>query len=406
MIMLERESLFKINNESIVTPLEKPVTAFPGRFVDRFAFLPRRILPQPLVRGIAAVGLVVGMLGTASCTDTESTIVPSIVSENPIIDVLDSGMEWFNGLESKQKAAVFIYGLSSLYFLRFLKRSSQAMIETKGNFKERVAGAIDAQVSDGQNYRSIMGLSAFTTSSIIHFVDSGQVGSLEVNVSILSVALIAALLPSWLSLDREKEKRHAEVIQKIAPSVAGALIGIVESGFYFNSDQISALQAYLGILAFGGLYAFADMGAGSREYFNAYLDPLNIPESLRRFHALLISKRLPVLDRNIFQALVENRARDTIFNGTVKLDKKGRPMLDQDGRIMRNEPLIDEVFKQLEIVFKKDNKEAELDIPLSELKEQVIKAIEEFMQEDHQPNVSQSRHRRRKKRRKLLGGRR
>lgn len=333
-------------------------------------------------------------------------------------------LSWFNDLDTKQKASVFMYGLMALYTLRAAGRYSKAFLDPRGeidpknlkismqeyvrnNFgdnngtgekvttKERLLALEHTVVSDSQNRRTAIALGGFTTASVIG-VDTGEMGSLELNLTLVIASLLAAIQPPFKAFDRFKEKMSLEIIQKTAPFFAGSLYGIVGAGLYFEAKDISVLNAWLAGTTFATLFAYADMGIGSREYFASFVDTLNLPEDLRRFHILMVSKRIPHIDRQIFEALAEGRIEDAIFKGTAQVDG--------DGNIVRNTPLLDEAFAQLEKAFKEDDPHVQLDVPLPLLKEQVAKSIREYAannssnkeNEDHKTTTKNARRRRSK----------
>lgn len=337
-----------------------------GRFVDRFTSIRRPNLPKSLALRLSGA-LAIGVLGTTACGPSEDN--SPLVSSASIVDQFSTNessafgigespqfqevADWFNDLDTKQKAAVFMYGLMGLYFARFLARGTRAAIDPRGDLKlrereglgafirnfsevkpeDRLDAVRNSIVKDPQNTRSAIGISGFLTASIVHFVDGGNIGNLDVNTNILIVSLFAALLPSFKAFDRYKEKMHLEIIQKTAASVAGSFLGINEAGIYFQADDITFLQLFISGLAFGVLFAYGDMGTGSRDFVSGVFDGLKMDESLRRYDAFLKNRRLSHQARVFEESLMDGRMDEITKEGglldqSLVLVKKS---LEEDG---------------------------------------------------------------------------
>lgn len=320
------------------------------------------------------------------------------------VDTIESS---FN-LGLRQITAVAMLGLMAFGTARFLARTSRAFIDPKGdirlarpkkkdeehkeveeiteeekikyglasirtymgnlrkvNRQDRLEALVHTIVTDPQNGRSAMAVSGLCAAAIIG-LEGGQMGSIQLNLTLSIASLLAAIQPSFAAFARYSERGSHEVIQKTAAYTSGGLFGIIAEGLLIGSKDMAMVNAFFAGMTFLTLFKFAEMSIGSRAYVKLIWRSLQRPEALTRFDAFLDILRIPNRARHLEEALIIGD-REAIFESFAD-DPQKRPLLAV---------IIEDVRRAL-----KDEKKdpAKLIPTLEEWEEDILPpAIEEFL---------------------------
>lgn len=305
-----------------------------GRLVDRFR------VTRSLALRLASV-IAVGSVAAAACRpieanlNTENNLIPPFFSRDvqpnlgtaaPEIILnsrqqvwLENTLDKFEKMGLEKQIALLALLLATALPIRAGIKGLHTYMITEGTASAKREKAFFGFIDDKLN--NLTTISAGMLSTGIPAILEGKLGSLEVASGMLTVALIAALLPAWAELDRFKEKVEADILQNVLYATIGAMLGAADAGIIIEEKETSLAIVAISGLAFVTLRSFAKQSNASRRFvFDTLSDP-EIPIGLRSFLTILISKRIPVDARNILQAVAELRANKDVLNKEGLLDQ-------------------------------------------------------------------------------------
>lgn len=304
-----------------------------GRLVDRFR------MPGSLALRLAGC-VALGSITAAACRpievnlNAENISTPSFISRdvqpnstaapeiilNPRQQVwLENTLDKFGDMGVEKQIALFTLLLATVLPIRAGVKGLHTYMTAEGAANVRREKAFFEFIDDKLN--NLTTVSAGMLSTGIPAILEGKLGSLEVASGMLTVALIAALLPAWAELDRFKEKVEADVLQNVLYAAIGGMFGAANAGIIIEEEATSLAIVAISGLAFITLRSYAKQSNASRRFVFDMLSDPEIPIGLRSFFATLISKRIPSDARNILQAVAELRANKDVLNNGGLLDK-------------------------------------------------------------------------------------